>query len=110
MEESSRVDRGMRRMVAAVRRIPSPMARKASSSFPAPSGWLGCGPTVNISGVSQVDPLLHSDLVFQEMQQVHGLTIIPVDRVVEVYATLKIDKVESQSQHTRCATCSDATA
>jgi hypothetical protein len=55
-------------------------------------------PTVNISGVSQVDPLLHSDLVFQEMQQVHGLTIIPVDRVVEVYATLKIDKVESQSQ------------
>jgi hypothetical protein len=55
-------------------------------------------PTVNISGVSQVDPLLNSDLVYREMQQVHGLTMIPVDRVVEVYASLKIDKVESERQ------------
>lgn len=55
-------------------------------------------PTINLSGVGQVDPLLHSDLVFQELQQVHGLTMIPVNRVVEVYASLKIERVESERQ------------
>jgi hypothetical protein len=48
-------------------------------------------PTVNLSGESQVDPLLSSDLVFAELQQVKGLTVIPVNRVAEVYAALKID-------------------
>lgn len=57
-------------------------------------------PTVNLSGQSHVDPLLQSDLVFQELQAVHGLTVIPVDRVVEVYASLRIEKVESESQAT----------
>lgn len=55
-------------------------------------------PTINISGQSQIDPLLQSDLVYQEVQQVHGLTAIPVDRVVEVYASLKINKIQSEQQ------------
>lgn len=55
-------------------------------------------PTINISGQEQVDPLIQSDLVYQELQKVHGLTVIPVDRVVEVYASLKIDKVQSEKQ------------
>ena len=55
-------------------------------------------PTINISGQSQIDPLLQSDLVYQQIQQVQGLTAIPVDRVVEVYASLKINKVESERQ------------
>jgi hypothetical protein len=57
-------------------------------------------PAVNISGQDQVDALLQSDLVYQELQKVHGLTVIPVDRVVEVYASLKIDKIESEKQAT----------
>ncbi len=55
-------------------------------------------PTINISGQSQVDPLLQSDLVYQEMQKIHGLTVIPVDRVVEVYVSMKIDKIQSEKQ------------
>jgi hypothetical protein len=55
-------------------------------------------PAINLSGQSQVDPLLQSDLVYQELQKVRGLTVIPVDRVVEVYASLKIDKVQSEKQ------------
>ncbi len=31
-------------------------------------------------------------------RQVHGLTVIPVDRVVEVYASLKIDKIRIEQQ------------
>jgi hypothetical protein len=55
-------------------------------------------PTVNISGQRHVDPLLQSDLVFDQLQAVHGLTVIPVDRVVQVYASLRIAKIESESQ------------
>jgi len=55
-------------------------------------------PAINISGQSQIDPLLQSDLVYQEMQKVHGLTVIPVDRVVEVYVSLKIDKIQNERQ------------
>jgi hypothetical protein len=55
-------------------------------------------PTINISGQSAIDPLLQSDLVYQQIQQVHGLTAIPVDRVIEVYASLKINRVESEKQ------------
>jgi hypothetical protein len=55
-------------------------------------------PTINISGESHVDPLLNSDLVFSELQQLHGLTVLPVNRVAEVYASLKIEKVESEAQ------------
>jgi len=55
-------------------------------------------PAVNLSGYRDADPLLQADLVYQQLQQVRGLTVIPVNRVVEVYATLKIDKVQSQEQ------------
>jgi|SRR5581483_1879605 len=55
-------------------------------------------PAVDLSGERQVDPLLQADLVYQQLQEVHGVTAIPVNRVVEVYASLRIDKVESQAQ------------
>jgi hypothetical protein len=55
-------------------------------------------PAVNISGEDQIDPLLQSDLVYQELQKVRGVTVIPVDRVAEVYASLKIDKVQSEQE------------
>jgi hypothetical protein len=55
-------------------------------------------PAVNLSGHKEVDPLLHADALFGQLQHVEGLTVIPVNRVVEVYASLGIDKVESQDQ------------
>jgi hypothetical protein len=55
-------------------------------------------PAINLSGQSEIDPLLQSDLVYQELQKVRGLTVIPVNRVVEVYASLRIDKVQSEQQ------------
>lgn len=54
-------------------------------------------PAVNISG-QQVDPLLQADLVYQQLQQVHGLTVVPVNRVVEVYVSLRLENVQSQEQ------------
>jgi hypothetical protein len=57
-------------------------------------------PTVNLSGERPVDPLLQSDLVFQQLQAVHGLTVIPVNRVAEIYAKLRINKVQTEEQAT----------
>ncbi len=54
-------------------------------------------PAVNLSG-HRVDPLLHADLVYQQLQQVDGITAIPVNRVAEVYAGLRIDQIASQEQ------------
>ncbi len=55
-------------------------------------------PTINLSGETAVDPLIHSDLVFQQLQQVEGLTAIPVNRVAEVYISLGIDRIQSEQQ------------
>jgi hypothetical protein len=55
-------------------------------------------PALNLSGQTQVDPLLQADLVYAQLQQVQGITVVPVNRVVEVYAALRIDKVQSEQQ------------
>jgi hypothetical protein len=54
-------------------------------------------PAVNLSG-QQVDPLIQADDLFQQLQQVHGLTVIPVNRTAEVYAALHLSKIESPEQ------------
>ncbi|HSV16415.1 MAG TPA: hypothetical protein VLI90_19280 [Tepidisphaeraceae bacterium] len=55
-------------------------------------------PAVNLSGEPSVDPLLQADLVYQQIQAVHNVTVVPVNRVIEVYAALRIEKVESEEQ------------
>jgi hypothetical protein len=54
-------------------------------------------PAVDLSG-ENVDPLLQADIVFGQLQQVRGLTCIPVNRVVEVYASLRIAQIQSEDQ------------
>jgi len=39
-------------------------------------------PAINLSGEREVDPLLQADLLYSQLQQVHGVTVIPVNRVV----------------------------
>lgn len=55
-------------------------------------------PAVNLSGQREVDPILQADLVYGQVQQVRGLTVVPVNRVVEVYAALRIEQVQSAEQ------------
>jgi hypothetical protein len=55
-------------------------------------------PAINLSGQRGVDPLLQADLVYEQVQQVGGLTVVPVNRVVEVYAGLGIEQVQSPEQ------------
>ena len=55
-------------------------------------------PALNLSGYGGIDPLIHADLVYGQLQQVRGLTVIPVNRVAEVYASLNIDRVQTEEQ------------
>ncbi len=55
-------------------------------------------PAINLSGQREVDPILQADLVYGQVQQVRGLTVVPVNRVAEVYAALRIEQVESAEQ------------
>jgi hypothetical protein len=54
-------------------------------------------PAIDLSG-ENVDPLLQSDIVFSQLQQVRGLTVIPVNRVIEVFESLKIAQIQSEEQ------------
>ena len=55
-------------------------------------------PAINLSGQDHVDPVLQADIVYQQVQQVRGITAVPVDRVAEVYSSLRIEQVQSEEQ------------
>jgi hypothetical protein len=55
-------------------------------------------PAVNLSGETGVDPLLQADLVYEQLQSVRGVTVIPVNRVAQVYAALKLVQINNAEQ------------
>ena len=55
-------------------------------------------PAVNLSGQKAVEPILQADLLYEQLQQVEGITVVPVNRTVEVFLGLKIDRVQSEKQ------------
>jgi hypothetical protein len=78
---------------------PKPYGTEARLRFSGPTQQVwAVAPVINLSGLREVDPLLQADLVYEQLQQIDGLTVVPVNRVVEVYAGLKIDAVKSPQQ------------
>jgi hypothetical protein len=59
---------------------------------------IAIAPLLNLSGQKQPDPLVAADIVYQQMQEVRGVTVVPVNRVVDVYVALGISQVESPEQ------------
>jgi hypothetical protein len=55
-------------------------------------------PVVNLSGQPGVDPLLQADILYQQLQTVAGLTVIPVDRVAQVYSAAGLEQVQTSEQ------------
>src|SRR5690349_7655669 len=55
-------------------------------------------PAVNLSGERAFDQILQADLLYQQLQQVHGVTAIPVNRTAEVLASLRLKQVQSERQ------------
>lgn len=78
---------------------PKPYGMEVFSVLPGaqPQVW-AIAPAINLSGQREVDPLLQSDILFHKLQEVRGLTVIPVDRTIQVYAALRIEQVQSANQ------------
>lgn len=78
---------------------PVPYGRERTLMMPGPKQkvW-AIAPVVNLSGQQGVDPLLQADIIYQQMQTVSGLTVVPVDRVAQVYAAAGIEQVQSAEQ------------
>ena len=55
-------------------------------------------PAIDLSSEPSVDPLLQADDLYQQLQEVYGLTVIPVNRVAQVYSGLGIAKVQTPAQ------------
>jgi hypothetical protein len=55
-------------------------------------------PAINLSGQGGVDSLLQADLAFEQLQQIGGLTVIPVNRVAQVYVAMGIENAKSPEQ------------
>jgi len=86
-------------VVAGCQQQPLPYGREQPLYLYAPTRPLwAVAPALNLSGEPQVDPLLQADILYEQLQTVHNVTVIPVNRVVEVFAALHIQKVESEDQ------------
>ena len=59
---------------------------------------IAVAPALNLSGVSAPDSLLQADIVYQQFQSVRGVTVIPVNRVIQVSAGLGIRNIDSYEQ------------
>ena len=101
----------MRRQMRSILTAAAVLAAAAAGCTPVPYGteaqqtfyggqhpvW-AVAPAVNLSGERDVDPILQSDLLYHQLAAVNNVTLIPVDKVVQVYAALRIEKVESPEQ------------
>ena len=78
---------------------PKPYGAEVVSVLPGtqPQVW-AIAPAINLSGQREVDPLLQSDILYHKLQEVRGLTVIPVDRTIQVFAALRIEQVQSATQ------------
>jgi len=62
-----------------------------------PKIW-AVAPAINLSGQRGIDPLIQADLLFQQLQNVRGVTVVPVNRVVEVFVALRMREISSAEQ------------
>ena len=68
--------------------------RRIAAPVTSPQVW-AVAPAVNLSGEEGVDPLLQADLLYGRLQNVHGITAVPVNRVAEAYLVLGIGGISS---------------
>ena len=71
-------------------------ARQKVPAGTRPQVW-AVAPAVNLSGERGIDPLLQADLLFGQVQRVRGITAVPVNRTVQVFAALQITHIRGQA-------------
>ncbi len=78
---------------------PTPYHRESAVQIATPRKQVwAVAPVINLSGQRAVDGINQADLMYRQLQEIKGLIVVPVDRVVTVYAALGIQRVESADQ------------
>ncbi len=78
---------------------PAPYGRENALILPSKKRQIwAVAPAINLSGQRDVDPLLQADLAFEQLQQIGGLTVLPVNRVAQVYVAMNIENAQSPEQ------------
>ncbi len=55
-------------------------------------------PVMNFSGANDIDMMRITDLLFSELQQIEGVTVIPVNRTLAAMAADHLDTIETPEQ------------
>jgi hypothetical protein len=76
--------------------LPYGRERKLSLRLDREQTW-AVAPVTDLAGTS-VDPILQADLLYAQLQTVEGLRVVPVQRVVEVFQTLHIVRIDTPEQ------------
>jgi hypothetical protein len=74
---------------------PYQVENRLELSLERPMVW-AVAPAVDLSGQKGVDPLLQADLLYQQLQEVKGLTIVPVNRTAQAMWQLGLDSLGSE--------------
>jgi len=82
-------------------------AYRISSPYPA-TLTIAIAPVLNFSGASDIDTLNVTDILYSELQQVQGITVVPVNRVLAQLAQDRIDDVQTPHQAVNLAKRVDA--
>lgn len=86
---------------------PRPVEFPLSSPYPAVH-TLAVAPTINLSGSRDFDPLVVSDTLFGEMQQVPGLNVLPLNKTLLAMQRLGIRSIDDPKVAQRLASMLNA--
>jgi hypothetical protein len=81
---------------------PEPLESVIASPYPGVA-TIAIAPTINLSGSRDFDPLAVSDALYGELQQVPGLNVIPLNRVLFAMRQLNIRTIDDPAQAQRIA-------
>ena len=94
-------------MSAACRRDVAPINRIYYNPYPRQQSMV-VTPFLNQSGCENLDPMAVTDEFYAELQQVEGLQVVPVNRVLAALAQLGLAKVSSPAEALALAKALDA--
>lgn len=67
------------------------------SPYPQPVVW-AVAPLNNETGTSVVDPLRVTDLLVKEVQQINGIDVVPLQRVLDAYRGMNIGDIQTPAE------------
>jgi hypothetical protein len=89
--------------------VPPPLEYTLSSPYSG-AQVIAIAPAINVSGSRDFDPLTVSDAMFSEMQQVGGLTVLPVQKTLAMMQAMHLRSIDSADTAAKLAAAMHADA